>query len=244
MLDFGGKRIVVTGGSRGIGEAISRAFAERGARVAILARNLETASATAERLGENAKAWAIDVSEPSSVSDTFGSVLEEFGGVDVLVNNAGVTRDKLLMAMSVEDWDTVLGINLRGTYLCSKAVVRPMLKQRSGRIINITSVVGLSGNPGQANYSASKAGIIGFTKSLARELASRSITVNAIAPGMIDTDMTRNIPEKVRDEICASIPMGRMGTADDIAMAALYLAGEGAGYVTGEVLRVDGGMAT
>ena len=244
MLDFGGKRIVVTGGSRGIGEAISSAFAERGARVAILARNLETASATAERLGENAKAWAVDVSEPSSVSDTFGSVLEELGGVDVLVNNAGVTRDKLLMAMSVEDWDTVLGINLRGTYLCSKAVVRPMLKQRSGRIINITSVVGLSGNPGQANYSASKAGIIGFTKSLARELASRSITVNAIAPGMIDTDMTRNIPEKVRDEICASIPMGRMGTADDIAMAALYLAGEGAGYVTGEVLRVDGGMAT
>ncbi|MCA8959504.1 MAG: 3-oxoacyl-[acyl-carrier-protein] reductase [Planctomycetes bacterium] len=243
MFDFENRRVIVTGGSKGIGEAIARQFVERGARVAILARNLEVAEAAAQRMGDRAKAWSVDASDENAVAETFDAVLEEFGGVDVLVNNAGITRDRLLMQMKASDWEDVISVNLRSCFLCSKAVLRPMLRQRSGRIINVTSVIGLMGNAGQSNYAASKSGIIGFTKSLAKELASRSITVNAIAPGMIDTDMTRDLPEETQEQIKSQIPLGRLGTGDDIAAAALYLASDGAAYVTGEVLRVDGGMA-
>ena len=195
MDSFDGKRVVITGGSRGIGECIARAFSSRGAKVAILARNADKASETAQGLGGECKAYGVDVSDENAVNETFAQIVEDWGGVDVLVNNAGVTRDNILMRMSAQEWDQVMAINLRGVFLCSKAVQRSMLKQRAGRIINITSVIGLMGNAGQSNYAASKAGIIGFTKSLAKELASRGITVNAIAPGMIDTDMTRALGE-------------------------------------------------
>ena len=244
MFDFEERRVVVTGGSRGIGESIARGFASAGARVAVVARNLEKAQETAGALGANAQAWALDASDEASVAEAFGAIQEEWGGVDVLVNNAGVTRDKLVMQMKSEEWDEVLGINLRSCFLCSKAVLRPMLRQRTGRIINVTSIIGLTGNAGQSNYAASKSGIIGFTKSLARELASRNITVNAIAPGMIDTDMTRSLPEETQEQIKAQIPLGRLGSGDDVAALALFLASDAAGYVTGEVIRVDGGMAT
>ncbi len=244
MFNFEGKRVVVTGGSRGIGESIARGFAGAGAKVAVVARNLEKAEATAASLGGECRAWALDASDESSVAEAFGAIHEEWGGVDILVNNAGVTRDKLLMQMKSEDWDEVLGINLRSCFLCSKAVLRPMLRQRAGRIINITSVIGLTGNAGQSNYAASKSGIIGFTKSLARELASRNITVNAVAPGMIDTDMTRSLPEEAQEQIKSQIPLGRLGSGDDVAAVTLFLASDAAGYVTGEVIRVDGGMAT
>lgn len=243
MLDFTDRRVVVTGGSRGLGEAVARTFAEQGARVGVLARDLERAQAAARSIGDRARAWQVDVSSESSVRETFAAVHAEWGGVDVLVNNAGVTRDNLLMRLSAEDWDQVLGVNLKGTFLCSKAVLRTMLKQRAGRIINITSVVGLTGNAGQSNYSASKAGVVGFTRSLAREVATRAITVNAIAPGMFDTDMTRALNEDTRKRILGGIPMGRFGDPQEIAHACLFLASDSAAYITGEVLRVDGGMA-
>ncbi|MEM7264315.1 MAG: 3-oxoacyl-[acyl-carrier-protein] reductase [Planctomycetota bacterium] len=244
MFDFEDRRVVVTGGSRGIGESIARGFAERGAKVAVLARNLEKAEATAANLGDKARAWAADVSDETAVAETFGSIIDEWGGVDVLINNAGVTRDKLLMQMKSDDWDDVLTVNLRSCFLCSKAILRPMLKQREGRIVNVSSVIGLTGNAGQSNYAASKSGIIGFTKSLSKELASRNITVNAIAPGMIDTDMTRSLPEETQEQIKTQIPLGRLGSGEDVAAAALFLASGAAGYITGEVIRVDGGMAT
>lgn len=243
MWNFEGKRVIVTGGSRGIGASISRAFAERGAHVAILARDLERARAAAAEIGPSAQAWATDVADESAVQESFDAALEALGGVDVLVNNAGITRDKLLMQMRSGDWDEVMAANLRSCFLCSKAVLRPMLRQRAGRIINVTSVIGLTGNAGQANYAASKAGIVGYTKSLARELASRSITVNAVAPGMIDTDMTRSLPEAAREQILGQIPLGRLGSGAEVAGAVLFLASEASTYVTGEVLRVDGGMA-
>ncbi|MEE8142757.1 MAG: 3-oxoacyl-[acyl-carrier-protein] reductase, partial [Planctomycetota bacterium] len=240
MFSFQGKRVVVTGGSRGIGAAIAKEFAGRQARVAILGRDDQRAKAAVQAIGGDTASWAMDVSDPGAVHDTFGAIIEAWGGVDVLVNNAGITRDALLLKMDVPVWDEVLAINLRGTYLCSRAVLRSMLKQRSGRIINITSVVGLTGNAGQANYAASKAGIIGFTKSMAREVASRSITVSAIAPGLVETDMTSALPEKGREQLLAGIPLGRLGTGEEIAAAALFLASDAAGYITGEVLRVDG----
>jgi len=173
----------------------------------------------------------------------FGRITEELGGVDVLINNAGITRDTLVMSMKADAWDDVMSTNLRSVFLCSKAVLRPMIRQRGGRIINVTSVIGLTGNGGQGNYAASKAGIIGFTKSLAKEIASRSITVNAIAPGMIDTDMTRELGEGTREEILGQIPLGRLGSGDDIARTAMFLASEAGAYITGETIRVDGGMA-
>ncbi|MEM7163995.1 MAG: 3-oxoacyl-[acyl-carrier-protein] reductase [Planctomycetota bacterium] len=240
---FENKRVIITGGSRGIGEQVARAFASSGARVAILARNEEKAKEAAAAIPGDVSAWGLDVADEAAVNEVFGQILEQWDGCDVLVNNAGITRDKLVPMLKADEWDQVMNTNLRGTFLCARAVLRAMLKQRSGRIINITSVVGLNGNAGQANYSASKAGIIGFTKSLAREVASRSVTVNCIAPGLIDTDMTQALNDKQREQIMGQIPMKRFGTGDEIAAATQFLAGEGATYITGEVLRVDGGMA-
>jgi 3-oxoacyl-[acyl-carrier protein] reductase len=236
---------VVTGAGRGIGRGIAIKFAAEGADVACISRTAENAEKVAgeiRALGRRAWAYGIDVADSSAVTAASDSILEQAGRVDILVNNAGVTRDDLLMRMSEADWDTVLDTNLKGAFLLTKAFTRVFLKQRSGRIINISSISGLAGNPGQANYSASKAGLIGFTKSLARELASRHITVNAIAPGFIETDMTSALAPEVRDELLKRIPLKTFGQPEDIANAALFLAGAGGRYITGQVLTVDGGM--
>lgn len=241
MFDMSGKRVIVTGGSRGIGAQIARNFSEAGAKVAIVARTPETVEKAAADM--NVRGIACDVSDENAVAESFPAVIEEWGGVDVLINNAGITRDKLLMQMKGDDWDQVMQANLRSCFVCSRAVMRPMLKARGGRIINITSVVGIFGNPGQSNYSASKAGIIGFTKSLAKELATRNVTVNAVAPGFIETEMTDALTDEQREAISSRIPLARLGSSADIAAACRYLASDAAGYVTGEVLRVDGGLA-
>ncbi|MCI0652719.1 MAG: 3-oxoacyl-[acyl-carrier-protein] reductase [Planctomycetes bacterium] len=243
MYQFDGKRVVVTGGSRGIGAAIAREFSARGARVAIVARDAERARAAAAALGPNAAAFAAHVADETAVNDTFGAIAERFGGIDILVNNAGITRDNLLMRMKGEDWDEVMATNLRGTFLCARAALRPMLKQRAGRIVNVTSVIGLIGNAGQGNYAASKAGIIAFTKSLAKEVASRGITANAVAPGLIATEMTSAMSGEAQKNVLAGIPLGRFGAPEDVAAAVLFLASDAAAYITGEVLRVDGGLA-
>lgn len=242
-----GKYAAVTGGSRGIGRAVCLELARGGANVALCyagneAAAQEAASACAA-FGVKALAFRCDVSDAGQVSRFTESVLGEFGRIDILVNNAGITRDGLLMSMKETDFDAVLSANLKGTFLCMKAVSRQMLKQRYGRIVNLSSVAGLRGNAGQANYAAGKAGVIGLTKSAAKELAGRNITVNAVAPGFIETDMTAALPEKVRESLLPSIPMGRTGAAEDAARAVAFLAGEGAGYITGQVLCVDGGMA-
>jgi 3-oxoacyl-[acyl-carrier protein] reductase len=237
---------VVTGAGRGIGRAIALRFAAAGADVVCVSRtveNAEKAAAEVRALGRRAWAHAVDVADPAAVAASATAILAEAGRVDILVNNAGVTRDGLLMRMSEEDWDTVLNTNLRGAFAFTKAFTRTFVKQRSGRIINVASVSGLIGNAGQCNYAASKAGLIGFTKSLARELASRGITVNALAPGFITTDMTAGLTEELKAGVLRQIPLGRFGEAEDIAQAALFLAGPGARYVTGQVLAVDGGMA-
>ncbi len=239
------KVAVVTGAGRGIGRAVALAYARMGADVACVSRTEENSAKVAaevEALGRKAWALAVDVSDTAAVDAAAKEILESAGRVDILVNNAGVTRDNLLMRMSEEEWDTVLDINLKGAFNFTKAFSRTFIKQRSGRIINIASVIGLIGNAGQSNYAASKAALIGFTKSIAKELAPRSITVNAIAPGFIETDMTAALDDKVRGEILASVPLGRFGSPDDIAHAAVFLAMEPTGYVTGQVLTVDGGM--
>jgi len=236
---------VVTGAGRGIGRAIALKLAGEGADVACVSRtveNAEKAAAEVRSLGRKSWAHAADVSDATSVGSTTEKILSDCGRVDILVNNAGVTRDGLLMRMSNDDWDTVLDTNLKGAFLVTKVFSRTMIKQRSGRIINISSVIGLIGNAGQANYSASKAGLIGFTKSCARELASRGITVNAIAPGFIETDMTAVLNELAKTELLKQIPLGSLGKSEDIASAVLFLASAGARYVTGQVLTVDGGM--
>ncbi len=236
---------VVTGAGRGIGRGIALAFAAEGADVVCVSRTAENAGKVAEEaraLGRKAWAHAVDVSDASAVNAVAEQTLAETGKLDVLVNNAGVTRDGLLMRMSDTDWDAVLDTNLKGAFLVTKAFSRAMIKQRSGRIINISSVSGLIGNAGQCNYAASKAGLIGFTQSLARELASRSITVNAIAPGFIETDMTAVLNGAMRAELLKRIPLGGFGRPEDIAAAALFLASSAARYVTGQVLTVDGGM--
>lgn len=236
---------VVTGAGRGIGRAIALRFAAAGADVACLARTLEQVEETAaeiRKLGRRAWAYSLDVSQAGAVQEVADKILAEAGKVDILVNNAGVTRDGLLMRMTDADWDTVLQTNLKGAFLMTRAFSRSFLKQRSGCIINVTSVIGLIGNAGQANYAASKAGLIGFTQSVAREFASRGITVNAIAPGFIGTDMTSGLGEELKAEVLKRIPLQRFGEPDDIAEAACYLAGPGARYVTGQVLAVDGGM--
>ncbi|MBA2432342.1 MAG: 3-oxoacyl-[acyl-carrier-protein] reductase [Chthoniobacterales bacterium] len=237
---------VVTGAGRGIGHAIAVRLAKEGARVASVSRTEANAQRTADEINnirpDAAKAYAVDVSDHAAVQQIGAQILDEFGRVDILVNNAGVTRDGLSMRMSTEDWDTVLNTNLKGAFNFVQAIQRPMLKQRSGRIINISSVIGLIGNAGQANYAASKAGLIGFTKSLAREMASRGITVNAVAPGLIETDMTAVLSEEIRKNILSKIPLGSLGQPDDIANAVAFLASPEAKYITGQVLAVDGGM--
>jgi 3-oxoacyl-[acyl-carrier protein] reductase len=236
---------VVTGAGRGIGRAIALKFADEGADVVCLSRTAENSQKVADEVkakGRRAWAVAVDVADPTGVNNAVEQILKEPGRVDILVNNAGVTRDNLLMRMSEEEWDTVLNTNLRGAFILTKAFSRSFLKQRSGRVINLASVVGLMGNAGQANYAASKAGLIGFTKSVAREFASRGITVNAIAPGFVETDMTAVLKPEIKTELLKRIPLGALGSVDDIAGAALYLASPAARYVTGQVLTVDGGM--
>jgi 3-oxoacyl-[acyl-carrier protein] reductase len=236
---------VVTGAGRGIGRAIALKFAHEGADVVVVSRtqeNSDKVAAEISALGRKAWAFAVDVADAAAVSAAAEKILAETGKVDILVNNAGVTRDGLLMRMPDVDWDTVLDTNLKGAFLVTKAFSRAMIKARSGRIINISSVIGLIGNAGQCNYAASKAGLIGFTQSAAKELASRGITVNAIAPGFIQTDMTAELKEDMKAALLKQIPLGALGEAEDIAGAALYLAGPAGRYVTGQVLTVDGGM--
>jgi 3-oxoacyl-[acyl-carrier protein] reductase len=234
---------VVTGGSRGIGKAIAQSLAEAGARVAIIARNGERAQAAAAELpGEGHVGFACDVSDPDQVFSTGKAVEEALGPIDILVNNAGVTRDGLLLRMTAEDFDEVVNTNLKGAFNFMKAVTKGMMKRRSGNILNISSVVGLTGNPGQANYAASKAGLHGLTKSAAKELAGRGIRCNCIAPGFITTDMTDDLNEAHIEELRARIPLGRLGSPADVAGAARFLVGPAARYITGQILTVDGGM--
>ena len=245
MSQLANQIAVVTGAGRGIGRAIALKFASEGADVVCVSRTRENSEKVATEiraLGRKAWAFAVNVADAAAVSVAAEKILADCGKVDILVNNAGVTRDGLVMRMSDADWDTVLNTNLKGAFLFTKAFSRAFAKQRSGRIINISSVIGLIGNPGQSNYAASKAGLIGFTQSVAREFASRSITVNAIAPGFIETDMTSELNVELKAAILKQIPMGKFGAAEDIANAALFLASPSASYVTGQVLTVDGGM--
>ena len=236
---------VVTGAGRGIGRAIALKLATEGADVACVSRTAENSEKVANEvraLGRKAWACAVDVADAAAVAAASEKILAEAGRIDILVNNAGVTRDGLLMRMSEADWDTVVDTNLKGAFLFTKAFSRAFIKQRSGRMINVASVIGLIGNAGQCNYAASKAGLLGFTKSVARELASRGITVNAVAPGFTETDMTAGLNEQMRGEVLKSIPMGNFGQPEDIANAVVFLAGPAARYITGQVLAVDGGM--
>ena len=240
-----GKVAVITGAGRGIGAAIARRFATDGASIVLNSLSDSAAKVADEITASGAKATFVqgDVSKADDVARVIDAAVACFGRLDILVNNAGITRDGLLMRMSVEDWDSVMDTNLKSVYLCCRAALRPMLKSRGGgRIINLSSVIGLSGNAGQANYAASKAGIIGFTKSLAKELASRQVTVNAIAPGFIVTDMTAGMTEEARQALMKRIPLGTLGTAEDVAAVAAFLASDEAKYVTGQTLTVDGGM--
>jgi 3-oxoacyl-[acyl-carrier protein] reductase len=240
------KVALVTGGARGIGRAISLALAAAGATVVVNYRGNQAAADDVVQtiVGQGGRAIAVqaDVGTAEDVERLFKSVADSYGRLDILVNNAGITRDGLLLRMKEADFDAVLDTNLRGAFLCTKAALRPMTKARAGRIINITSVVGLMGNAGQANYSAAKAGLIGFTKAVAREMASRAITVNALAPGYIDTEMTAGLGEQVRAAILENIPLGRLGTPEDIAGVVCFLASDAAGYITGQTITVDGGM--
>ncbi len=241
-VDLGGKIALVTGGSRGIGLEIATALHHAGAKVALFGRDGGRAQEAARTLGDTARGYACDVGQAAQVEAAVDEAERDLGPINILVNNAGTTRDNLLFRISEEDWDTVLETNLKGTFLVMKSAARAMIKRRAGRIINITSVVGLAGNKGQANYSASKAGLIGLTKSVAKELASRNVLVNAVAPGFIDTELTRDIPPDARRALLAAIPLGRLGGGKDIAAAVLFLASEFASYITGQVLVVDGGM--
>ena len=245
MFKLDGKTALVTGASQGIGEAIAKRLADHGARVVLAARSEDKLKDLAERIdagGGCARPLALDVSQPETFAEKLKQLPEDFANVDILVNNAGITADNLLARMSLDDWERVLRTNLTGAYALSKEVLRGMMKRRWGRIINVNSVVGLMGNAGQANYAAAKAGLIGLTKSLARELGSRNITVNAVAPGYIETAMTANLPEASREELSGAIALKRLGTVNDVAVAVLYLASEEAGYVTGHVLNVSGGL--
>ncbi len=236
---------LVTGGAQGIGRAIALRLAGAGADVVVSDVNLERAEETAKEvsgLGVRSLAVKFDVAQASDVAQAMKKIVDDMGRLDILVNNAGITKDGLLMRMKDDDWDAVININLKGTFLCTKEAVKVMAKQRSGRIVSIASVVAFMGNPGQCNYAASKAGIVGLTKTVAREYAGRNITVNAVAPGFIQTAMTDVLSEKVKEEMQAAIPLGRFGTADDVADAVLFFVSPGAGYITGQVIHVNGGM--
>ena len=240
------KVVIVTGASRGIGRAIAEALAREGASVVVCSRTLEANRETAERIeaeGGSAHAYQVDVTDAESVAALVKGVVDKFGRIDILVNNAGVTADNLLLRLKEADWDKVIDTNLKGTFNCTKAVARTMIKQHGGKIINIASVVGMVGNPGQANYCAAKAGIIGLTKSVARELASRNITVNCVAPGLIRTAMTESLSDQAKEQAEGLIPLGRMGEPEDVAQVVVFLASTAADYITGEVIRADGGMA-
>ncbi len=241
-VDLSGRVALVTGGSRGIGFAIASALHGAGCKVAILGRNEAKAVAAAAELGVNAKGYRGDVAVQADVEQALEAVERDLGPVDVLVNNAGIAKDNLLFRIGVDDWDAVLDANLKGAFLLTKLAARGMIKRRWGRIVNIASVVGLIGNKGQANYAASKAGLIGFTKAVAKELASRNVLVNAVAPGYIDTEMTRAISDEAKQALQAAIPLGRLGAGADVAGAVLFLASDLASYITGQVLVVDGGM--
>lgn len=245
-MDFAGKTAIVTGGSRGIGKAIALKLAQLGANIAVnytsKPEEAEKVVAAIKEMGRDAIAIKADVSKGEDVQQLIDEVERHFPTIDILVNNAGITRDTLLMRMKEEDWDQVIAINLKGTYNCTKAVTRKMMKQKSGKIVNIASIVGVMGNIGQSNYAASKAGIIGFTKSVAKELATRGICVNAVAPGFIQTDMTEVLSEEVKESFMTHIPMKQLGMPEDVANAVAFLCSENARYITGQVLNVDGGM--
>jgi 3-oxoacyl-[acyl-carrier protein] reductase len=244
-MNFQGQVGLVTGGTRGIGKAIATDLAKKGVHVIIGGRNEQTVHEEASALasfGVKSLGLKLDVSNPDDVKNGFERIRNEFKRIDILVNNAGITKDGLLMRMKEESWDAVIEVNLKGVFLCTKEAISDMVKQRYGRIVNITSVAGFMGNPGQANYSAAKAGIMGFTKTIAREYANRGITVNAVAPGFIETSMTDVLPDKLKEEVKKLIPLGRFGDVEDVAHAVLFLASPDSGYVTGHVIHVNGGM--
>ena len=244
MLDLTGKVAIVTGASRGIGRTVATMLASRGAHVVAAARGDHAASTVAEiqAAGKRADVASLEVTDAESIGALISGVLERHGRIDILVNNAGIARDQLMLRMKRDDWDQVIATNLSSAFATTQAVLKPMLKQRSGRIINISSVVGQTGNAGQVNYAASKAGLIGFSKALARELASRNVTVNVVAPGLIETDMTKVMTDKAQGDWAAQIPLGRLGTTADVAAAVCFLASDEASYITGQVLAVNGGM--
>ena len=247
MMSFTDKNILVTGGTRGIGRAIVESFADAGANVAFTYRSSSDEAnalvAELEAKGGKARAIQADAADFSAAEAAVAGIVSDWGTIDVVVNNAGVTKDMLMLRMGEEDWDFVVGTNLKSVFNYSKAAYRPMMKQRNGRIINLSSVVGVMGNAGQTNYAASKAGIIGFSKSLAKELGARGVTVNVVAPGYVETDMTATLPEAAREAMLGSVPAGRPASPADIASAVLFLASDGASYITGHVLHVDGGLA-
>ncbi|HHZ08942.1 MAG TPA: 3-oxoacyl-[acyl-carrier-protein] reductase [Rhizobiales bacterium] len=243
MFDLSGRKALVTGASGGIGEAVARALHARGATVGLHGTRVDRLEALAAELGDRAKVFPADLSDRAEVKALGQRAEAELGGVDILVNNAGITRDGLFVRMSDEDWDAVLEVNLTAAFRLTRELTHPMMRRRYGRIVNITSVVGVTGNPGQANYCASKAGMIGFSKSLAQEIASRNVTVNCVAPGFIESAMTDKLNDKQKEAIMGAIPMRRMGKGDEIASAVIYLASAEAAYVTGQTLHVNGGMA-
>jgi 3-oxoacyl-[acyl-carrier protein] reductase len=244
-MQLSGKVTIVTGATRGIGEAIAFAAAQSGSDVALIGRNQELLQKTKDRirgLDRKAEIYSLDVSHQQEVDDSVKKILQDFSRIDFLVNNAGITRDNLLLTMKTEEWDQVLQTNLYGAFYFSKAVLRTMMKQRYGKIVNISSIAGITGNPGQTNYSASKAGMIGFTKSLAKEMGKRNICVNAIAPGMIDTEMTLSLPEELKKQYLESIPLGRFGKVEEVAALVVFLLSSASDYITGQVFAIDGGL--
>ena len=241
-IDLTGKVALVTGGTRGIGRAIAEALRGAGARVALTGRDAERARAAAAELGEGVAGFGCELADPAQIEAAVVAAEATFGPIDILVNNAGLTRDQIVLRMSETDWDTVLDANLKGAFLATRAVLKGMMKRKAGRIINVTSIVGLTGNKGQANYAASKAGLIGLTKSVAKEYASRNILANCVAPGFVETDMTGGLPVEARASLLQQIALGRLGRPEDIAGAVLFLASDMAAYITGQVLVVDGGM--
>ncbi|MEW6585145.1 MAG: 3-oxoacyl-[acyl-carrier-protein] reductase [Nitrospirota bacterium] len=244
-MNFQGQTAIITGGTRGIGKAIAECLAAKGVNLAVASRSEQDAKAVAASLsavGVKALGFRLDVSKAEEVEKVFEEVRKEFNHIDILVNNAGITKDGLLMRMSEEAWDAVMDINLKGVFLCTREAIRDMARQRYGRIVSITSVAGFMGNPGQANYSAAKAGIAGFTKTVAREYAGRGVTVNAVAPGFIETAMTEVLSDKIKEEMKKFIPVGRFGSVEDIAHAVVFLASPESGYITGQVIHVNGGM--